>query len=422
MYISKKVNWSPWKKREGKSHWLIEWFDALVFAVVAVTIINIFLFQNYKIPTGSMEKTLMIGDHLYVSKVAYGPRIPQTPLSFPFAQHTMPLTEKTKSYVEWIKLPYKRLKGISEVKRDDAVVFNFPAGDTVVVQMQSQSYYSIIQGYAEQFKQAELMRGKALQDENYYNLVARNYIWDQFDIVVRPVDRRDNYIKRCVAVAGETIEIKDRWVYVNGKPQQEHPGIQFKYRVRINGTKFNDKALEKLGIGSNDIKGVSNSDYLLLLNKENKSKIQGFSNVLGVEPLIKPKGEYASYIFPHNERFPWNEDNLGPLYIPKKGDSIQLNENNLILYSRVIGYYEGNDLQIKDSTVYINGKACQYYTFTMDYYFMMGDNRHDSADSRFWGLVPEDHVVGKPSFIWLSLDQDKKFPRNIRFGRMFKGV
>ncbi|HYX08642.1 MAG TPA: S26 family signal peptidase, partial [Bacteroidales bacterium] len=201
-YITKKVNWTFWKKRGQKNSTFIEWLDALIFAVVAVTFINIFFFQNYKIPTGSMEKTLLIGDHLYVSKLAYGPKIPNTPLSFPFAQHTLPLTKHTKSYLEWIELPYKRLKGFHHVKNDDIVVFNFPAGDTVVLQMQAQSYYSIVRGYAEQLRLQDQRQGAAVKSDAAYHHLARQYVWDNFDVVARPVDRRDNYIKRCVAIHG----------------------------------------------------------------------------------------------------------------------------------------------------------------------------------------------------------------------------
>ncbi len=421
IYITKKVNWTFWKKREGKNSTFIEWLDALIFAVIAVTLINIFLFQNYKIPTGSMEKSLMIGDHLYVSKVAFGPRVPQTPLSFPFAQHTLPLTTKTKSYLEWIKLDYKRLKGLGKVERDDVVVFNFPAGDTVVVQMQAQDYYGIVRGYAEQFRQADLQNGAPIKSEEAYYNTGRQYVWNNFDIVVRPVDRRDNYIKRCVAIPGDSLEVRDRKVYINGKPQKEIEGIQYKYRVKTTQP-FNPKTFEKLDIANNDIKGASSTDYLLLLTDEKVKQIKEFSNVIGIQPIEKEKGAYANYIFPHNPNFAWNEDNFGPLYIPKKGVTIDLTTDNLPLYERIIDQYESNSLEVKDGKIFINGEEASTYTFKMDYYFMMGDNRHDSADSRFWGFVPEDHIVGKPKFIWLSLHPDKSFPKNIRLRRMFIGV
>ncbi len=418
MYITQKVNWTPWKKREGKNSALVEWLDALIFAVIAVTFINIFLFQNYKIPTGSMEKTLLIGDHLYVSKVAYGPRIPFTPLSFPFAQNTLPFSQKAKSYLDWIQLKYHRLKGFGHVKRDDIVVFNFPAGDTVIIQMNEESYYSIIRKFAQRFKQMDIQNGKTPKTLNEYKVQARNYVWNQFDIVYRPIDKEDNYIKRCVAVAGDTLQIIDRQVYVNGKPQKKIKGIQYEYVVTTTSP-FNIRALERIGIESSNIRGLSNTENHLLLNKEEIAKLKSFSNVVSITPVIAPKGQYRFYIFPHDPQYPWNEDNFGPLYIPKKGVTVSLDLHNLPLYHRIIETYEHKTVQVKDSTIYINGKPANSYTFKMNYYWMMGDNRHNSADSRFWGFVPEDHIVGKPVFVWLSLDPDRHFLNKIRWKRMF---
>lgn len=421
IYITQKINWTPWKKRHGKNSALVEWIDALIFAVVAVTLINIFLFQNYKIPTGSMEKSLLIGDHLYVSKVAYGPRIPNTPLSFPFAQHTMPLIG-SKSYLEWIKLPYRRLAGFTDVKRNDVVVFNFPAGDTVVLQQQTQDYYGILIDNAEQFKMLDIQNNRKLRSQEEYIAMARDYIWDNYDIVVRPVDRRDNYIKRCVAIHGDTLEIINRQLYINGKPAVDNDKLQFQYRVKTNGQPFNPKALERLGIASNDVKGRSGSDYLLLLTDENVERIKTFNNVTSVQAIQQPKNTFSNRVFPHDPRYPWNQDNYGPLYIPEKGTTIELTPENLPLYKRIIETYEQNELVIKDNQIYINGEVATSYTFKMNYYFMMGDNRHDSLDSRFWGFVPEDHIVGKPKFIWLSLDPDKEFLSKIRLKRMFMGI
>jgi signal peptidase I len=421
IYITQKVNWTPWKKRHGKNSALVEWIDALIFAVVAVTLINIFLFQNYKIPTGSMEKSLLIGDHLYVSKVAYGPRIPNTPLSFPFAQHTMPLIG-TKSYLEWIKLPYKRLEGFTKIKRNDVVVFNFPAGDTVVLQQQTQDYYGILIDNAQQFRMLDIQNNRQLRSQEEYIAMARDYIWDNYDVVVRPVDRRDNYIKRCVAMHGDTLEIINRRIHINGVPEEQNDYLQFQYRVTTNGQPFNPKALERIGISSNDVKGRSGSDYILLLTDENVEKIKNFNNVQKVQTIQKPKNTYSPRVFPHDPRYPWNEDNFGPLYIPEKGATINLTPQNLPLYKRIIETYEQNEVTIRDNQIYINGEVATTYTFKMNYFFMMGDNRHDSLDSRFWGFVPEDHVVGKPKFIWLSLDPDKDFLSKIRLKRMFMGI
>ncbi len=422
IYLTKKVNWTPWKKREGKNHWAIEWFDALIFAVVAVTIINIFLFQNYKIPTGSMEKSLLIGDHLYVSKVAYGPRIPNTPLSIPFMQHTIPGSD-AKSYVEWIKLHYKRLKGFGKIKRNDPVVFNFPAGDTVCKDksLQSVSYYYLVRSEAENLKYLDQYTKQPLKSEEEYYRLGRENLWSKQDIMVRPVDRRDNYIKRCVAIPGDTLQIIRGIVHINGKPQKKIEGLQYDYAVITDGRRLNVKKLQKLGISEEDLQ--YGSGYLQVpLTKEMTTILRKNKFVRGIEPLFREPDYYDEKMFPHDKRFEWNLDYFGPFYIPETGVTITINLDNLPLYERIIAYYEQNDFKVKDSTIYINGEPATTYTFKMDYYWMMGDNRHRSLDSRYWGYVPEDHIVGKPRFIWLSLNRDKNFPANIRLRRMFKGI
>ena len=424
IYLTKKVNWTPWKKRTGKNHWLIEWLDALIFAVVAVTIINIFLFQNYKIPTGSMEKSLLIGDHLYVSKVAYGPRIPQTPLSIPFMQHTIPGTD-IKSYVEWIKLPYKRLKGFGKIKRDDPVVFNFPAGDTVCrrKELQSVSIYYLYREEAQRLKQLDQYAKHPLKtDEEYYALGRKEFLRRE-DILVRPVDKRDNYIKRCVAISGDTLQVIQGVVYVNGKRQKEIPGIQYDFLVAIDGRRLNQKKLTDLGISPEDIAyNANNTAMQVPLTDALAEEMKRNKLVRGLDILISQPDYYDYKMFPHDSRFPWNIDYFGPIYIPKKGATIDITLDNLPLYERIIDHYENNDLEVKDSVIYINGAPASQYTFKMDYYWMMGDNRHHSLDSRYWGYVPEDHIVGKPRFIWLSLNRDKHFPANIRLKRMFHGI
>jgi signal peptidase I len=424
IYITKKVNWSFWKKREGKNSTFIEWLDALIFAVIAVTLINIFLFQNYKIPTGSMEKSLLVGDHLYVSKVAYGPKIPNTPLSFPFSQNTLPLTTNTKSYLEWIKLPYKRLKGFGKIKRDDVVVFNFPEGDTVAIQQRNTSYYLLILQEAERLKQMDIYYKQDIKSYNYYKSRARNNIWENMDIVVHPVDRRDNYIKRCVAIPGDTLEIKEGKVYVNNKPQKDYKGIQYNYEVKTDGSTLNRRKLERMGIARSDIKRVINSSNIweMPLTASNVKSMKNFRNIVAVRKIILPDSYYDFSVFPHDEKYPWNLDNFGPLGVPKKGITVKIDTLNLPLYKRIINCYEKNDLRVEDGKIYINGEQTDEYTFKMNYYWMMGDNRHSSLDSRFWGFVPEDHVVGKPKFIWLSIDKNKKFIKKIRFNRLFKGI
>ena len=418
IYITKKVNWSFWKKRNEKNSTVVEWLDALIFAVIAVTLINIFLFQNYKIPTGSMEKSLLIGDHLYVSKVAYGPRIPNTPIAFPFSQHTLPLTKKTKSYVEWIKLPYKRLAGFGKIKRDDVVVFNFPAGDTVVIQNQTTSYYSIIRDSAMMYKQMDKYYHKPIKSDKEYYSIARKHIWDRFDIVVRPVDRRDNYIKRCVAIPGDTLRIVNSQVIVNGKPEKKIPGVQFYYYIIVkSGATISERVLDRIGV--TDYQRIPGTPHLLApLTAAEVEKISNFNNVLEVRK--DPRFDTYDYqLFPHDTTYKWTLDNYGPIYVPKKGETVTLDSSNMPFLTRIIGYYEKNKLEVKDGKIFINGNQTNTYTFKMNYYWMMGDNRHSSLDSRFWGFVPEDHVVGKPKFVWLSIDKNKTFLKKIRWNRMF---
>ena len=420
LYVTEKVNWTFWKKRKGPNSKVIEWLDALIFAVVAVTFINIFIFQNYKIPTGSMEKTLQINDHLFVSKLKFGPKIPNTPLSFPFAQNTMPLTTNTKSYVEWIKWPYKRLTGFTHIKNDDIVVFNFPEGDTVFVQFQAENYYIQLRRLAVDIKNMERREGKSPQKFDHYLNMARNDVLANYEIVVRPVDKRDNYIKRCIAIPGDTLRIVNTQVYVNGQPQQSLPGIQFCYRVQTDGSRINLRTLEKLDIYRAKVVDKGNGFYEVPLIASNVEEFRMLGNVRLVEKLVNPQGVYDNEIFPHNERYPWNIDNFGPLWIPKKDVTVKIDTANICFYERIIGGYEGNKLEILNGDIYINNVKTDNYTFKMDYYWMMGDNRHDSLDSRFWGFVPEDHVVGAPRFVWLALNKEKPFPFNIRLGRMLR--
>jgi signal peptidase I len=308
------------------------------------------------------------------------------------------------------------------VKRFDIVVFNFPAGDTVVLENQAQSYYSIIRGRAMQLMAADTMGGKKAKPFDHYYAQAREQIRQQYHITVRPVDKEDNYIKRCVAVAGDTVQIIHGDLYINGEKIPAFPEQQYRYVLITNGTPINPRTLEKMGIYKSDIYRMGTSEYVMPLTKANYEKIKGFSIVQKVQRVENPAGNYAYYIFPHSPDFAWNEDNFGPLWIPKKGVTVPLTLKNLPKYKRIIEAYEHNTLQVKDSTIYINGQPATSYTFKYNYYWMMGDNRHDSADSRFWGYVPESHIVGKPRYIWLSLNKEKKFPANIRVKRMFKKI
>ncbi|MBN1112189.1 MAG: S26 family signal peptidase [Bacteroidales bacterium] len=418
MYITKKVNWTFWKKREGKNSKAVEWLDAIIFAVIAVTLINIYLFQNYKIPTGSMEKSLLIGDHLFVSKVSYGPRIPNTPIAFPFSQHTLPFTKSTPSFLEWIKWPYKRIAGLGEVKNGDPVVFNFPEGDTVIIEQSNSSYYAIVRQNAYYLMDKDRADGVELKSEAQYTNIARNLIKKNYHVVSRPVDRTDNYIKRCVAIHGDKFQVKDGMVYINDKMQDKPENLQFIYFITTNGTPLNSSSLSKMGIYKSDVMNIGGGRYQIPLTDANAKKLKELSYVVSVERYIS-QPEFNPDIFPHSADYGWSLDNFGPFVIPEKDATVELNTTNLCLYKRLIETYENNKLEVKDSTIFINGEVAKSYTFKMDYFFMMGDNRHMSLDSRYWGLVPMDHVVGKPLFIWLSLDKEKSFPSNIRWNRMF---
>jgi len=401
--ISEKEKYiKPENRVRVKKSQIREWTDAIIFAVVAASIIRIFMIEAYTIPTSSMEKSMLVGDFLFVSKLSYGPKLPNTPLAFPFVHHTMPLTKYTKSYVEWIKWPFYRFPGTTTVKHNDVVVFNYPDGDTVALKQQNQSYYGLVRQ------------------------VGRERVWnDKFnfgDIVARPVDKRENYIKRCIGLPGDSIEIKDEIVFINGK-QVDIPNLsQFMYIVKTDGNPINRRILKQLDI-TEEVQMTESGDQVLTLTQESADKLKQLPNVKAVEKIIQPKGFWQPYIFPFDSSYAWNVDNFGPLYIPKAGATVQLTLANLPLYERIINAYELNKLEVKNGKILINGKESTSYTFKLDYYWMMGDNRHNSADSRFWGFVPSDHIVGKAVFVWLSLDNNKSlFDGKIRWNKLFRTV
>jgi signal peptidase I len=406
IYVSKKVHWSFWKKKNppnGKQTKTVEWIDAIIFAVIAASFIRLFFFEAYVIPTSSMEKSMMVGDYLFVSKVAYGPKMPNTPLSFPFVHQSMPLTNsKVNSYVEWIKRPYKRIGGLEKIKNNDVVVFNFPEGDTVALNYPSQNYYELCRMY-----------GRDRVNTDFHSFGR---------IVSRPVDKKENYIKRCIGIPGDSVQIIDGDVYINSKKQKDIPGKQYNYVVTTDGSLLNPKVLDKLKVANDDRELFSGGRYLFSLTEQQLTSFNELKNISSIKKYLMPKGNFDSAIFPHSPYYQWNVDNFGPLYIPKKGVTVNLTLNNLPLYERIIDVYEGNDLKVNNGQIFINGKPEKQYTFKLDYYWMMGDNRHKSADSRYWGFVPIDHIVGKASIIWMSIDKDKKFPVNIRFNRILKRV
>jgi signal peptidase I len=393
-----------WKKNDNtpkkKKVWWREWIDALVFAVVAATIIRTFFIEAYTIPTGSMEGSLLVNDYLFVSKMAYGPRVPNTPLAFPLVHNTMPLTGG-KSYSEAVKWGYHRWWGFGDIERYDVVVFNFPAGDTVALEVQDhQDYYSLLR-------------------ENDGNRAAVNA---NYTILSRPVDKKENYIKRCMGIAGDKLEIKNGVVYVNDKMATIFPHAKSSYIVQTSG-----QAIDNDFLAENEIeKGVKIRDdvYFFHLAVEDVAVLKQLPDVKSITANISNPGEVTSnpadWTYPYDTvNFKWNRDNYGPVMIPKKGATVQLTPQNIALYHRVIFNYEGNQLEEKGGKIFINGTEATSYTFKMDYYWMMGDNRHNSADSRYWGFVPEDHIVGKASFVWLS-HRESLF--NIRWSRLFHSV
>ena len=399
MFTTKYIPWNWWKKykpltkeeeAEGKKnphtnatlYTICSWMDAIVFALVAVYFINVYIFQNYQIPTSSLEKTLRVGDFLCVNKMAYGARVPNTPLSMPLVQHTFPWGGK--SYIENPQWEYKRLKGWDKVEKGDIVVFNFPTGDTVCTKMQNPDYYTLCHYY-----------GKRTV-ENRKDVFG--------EIVVRPVDRRENYVKRCVGTPGDSLQIIDNVIYIDGVKEPVHPYLQYNYIVQTDGHVLGNSYLSKLGISKEDRESNGNGLYRLPLTAAMKAELEKNPHVQSI--TVEPE-EQGGEVYPlgHNS---WTRDNYGPIYIPAKGDTLMITEENFHLYKRIADAYEFKSMKIGEP-----------YVFEMDYYWMMGDNRHKSADSRYWGFVPEDHIVGRPMFVWLSIEKDNPWGKgHIRWKRI----
>ena len=427
IFLTKFIPWGAWKQSKNKRvREALEWVDDILFALIAVYFINLFVFQNYQIPTASLEKTLLVGDYLFVSKLSYGPRVPNTPLSFPLVQNTLPFFN-CKSYIDWPRWGYKRVKGLGHVQRNDIVVFNFPTGDTVALGQQNPDYYW-------------------LTYENGRDVV--NTRKDIFgDVVYRPVDKRENYVKRCVGMPGDTLMVRDNKLYIDGRLQKDPTHMQLCYFVETDGTLLTEEQFRKMDISREDRKFISDPRtseeqfYHECLPQLGFSAIDGRYNPIYRLPLtqdalailrkipsvraIKVEPDrLGGATFPPGYHTGWTRDNFGPIWIPRKGATINLTERNLALYGRCIVNYEGNRMERRtDGTVLINGHPATTYTFRYDYYWMMGDNRHNSADSRSWGFVPEDHIIGRPILVWLSIDKDHSlFNGGIRWSRMFRRV
>ena len=430
IYITKKIHWTWWRKSKNRAFVsIMSWVDAIVFSLIAVYFVNEFFFQNYVIPSSSLEKSLLVGDYLFVSKMSYGPRVPQTPLHMPLTQHTLPITN-SKSYLEYPKWDYKRVKGFGDVKLNDIVVFNFPAGDTVATKMPATDIYSICYQAGKELSNPKNMEGMDAAHQrmvfDYYYDLGKKYLeshpQEYGELIYRPVDRRENYVKRCVGLPGQTLQIKDKVIYLDGKVNKDPENVQYRYIVKVKKMIPNDLAHE-LGISLEDLSYFSTQDmtYNIPLTKKAKEELAKHKDI--VVSISDYDNDDTTGIYPLNKITGWTADNYGPIWIPKKGETIDLNLDNLPLYERAIHAYEGNKLEVKDGKIYINGVQTDKYTFKMNYYWMMGDNRHNSADSRYWGFVPEDHVVGKPIFVWLSLNPDRGlFDGKIRWNRIFSFV
>ena len=433
-YITKIVPWTWWRKSKNKTvRTAMSWVDAIVFALGAVYLVNIYFFQNYQIPTSSLEKSLLVGDFLFVSKMSYGPRAPMTPLTMPLTQHTMPVTG-TKSYIDWPQWDYKRVKGLGHVKHGDIVVFNYPTGDTVALNYQSTDIYALAYGEGLEHYKSILPRLDSLPRREQYEVFRGIYAWGRNyitehpnifgDITVRPVDRRENYVKRCVGLPGDTLQIIDRTIYINGQAQAQPENVQFNYYVKTAGMPIPDAMFDELGVSMDDRVRLNVPGFAYLLPLTDAMVAQLKANTKLIKSItLEPEMGVSRALYPQNLVKQWDRNNYGPIWIPRRGATIELTWDNLPLYERCITAYEGNTLDVRDDGFYINGQRTDTYTFGMDYYWMMGDNRHNSADSRYWGFVPEDHIVGKPLFVWLSLDKDKGwFEGKIRWDRIFKWV
>ena len=420
IYLTQYIPWGWWRQcRNAAVRAVMSWVDAIIYALVLVYFIFLFIGQNYQIPSSSLEKSLLVGDYLWVNKMIYGPRVPNTPLHFPLAQNTLPVLN-CKSYIDWPQWDYHRLKGIRGVERFDIVVFNFPAGDTVALKVQNPDYYTL-----------------CAIEPGGREAIRRNP--DRYgEVIYRPVDRRENYVKRAIGLPGETLKIVDNIIYIDGKPLPEPENVQYNYLLQTDGRSLSAAEWEYIGVSEDDRYNIAVTSpaekmsvmgmgftvkpdgsvpplYQAPLTAGMVRKIDGMGQITKVMKI--PASEVVN-VYPATRDYGWTRADYGEIWIPKKGETIELTADNLPIYERPIRNYEGNSLRVDpDGTIYINEQAATSYTFKMDYYWMMGDNRDNSADSRYWGFVPEDHIVGEPIFVLISFDKDRGGVRTERFFR-----
>ena len=449
VYITGYIPFTWWKKSKNMMvHTVMSWVDAIVYAVILVYFVFTFLGQNYQIPSSSLEKTLLTGDYLLVSKASYGPRVPMTPIHFPLVQNTFPITN-SKSYTEWPKWDYRRLAGIENIKAGDIVVFNFPAGDTIVFKQQNPDYYTLKKMIADEViyrnpgyinHMASLSPEDADKFRNELGKLQIEQNQEIFgEIMYRPVDRRENYVKRCVGLPGETLKIVNGDIFINDQKQPWPSEAQFNYIFQT-AIPMTDLDWEELDVSVADrglISGIEliaedlqangfnisgNAQKYIYAAPLTNQRLEQLKKMPALIAVMRQRAPMGEYLFPDNISNSWTRADYGPVMIPQKGQNVTLTAENWPMYERAIRNYEGHTNSfIKDGVVYIDGKPAETYTFAMDYYFMMGDNRDNSLDSRYWGFVPEDHIVGKPLRVLISFDPDKSlFNGKIRWNRIFK--
>lgn len=432
-------NWKDKKKSWGR-----EWGEAILFAVVAASIIRSFTFEAFTIPTPSMEASMKVGDYLFVDKFTYGTRLPMTPVSIPFFHNAIP-GGLTNSYVEWFHLPYMRTPGFGKVERFDPVVFNFPNGDTVLIDPYyvGHNYYELLRN------EAITMAGNNidlyLSDKAKYEALARNNFNEKKTCKscrentpggrgnlkiggtrYRPLDKKEMYIKRCIGLPWETLEVRDGQVFINGSVIENKVGMMWNYIVSVSSPSAISKLQRDFGKLNSELQMANQegTELLVPLTTDEANRMRGMtSDFTSVIQFQDTSSDNSLSIYPNSADYPfnqWTSDRFGPLTIPAEGMTIEMSHDAFVRYGRVIGAYEGNSIQEKDGKIFINGQEAATYTFKQNYYFMMGDNRHHSADSRFWGFVPEDHIVGKAVFTWFSKENmDYHGSNKIRWDRIF---